>query len=64
MELLWPKVSVIVISGTWTPKVCNIMAFMAILMGLGLLFFILLGFRYKGPEIELTKSFVFFFLSP
>ena len=30
---------------TWTPKVCRIMAFMAILMGLGLLFCILLGFR-------------------
>ena len=30
---------------TWTPKVCKIMAFMAILMGLGLLFYILLGFR-------------------
>ena len=31
---------------TWTPKVCKIMAFMAIIMGLGLLFYILLGFRY------------------
>ena len=30
---------------TWTPKVCKIMAFMAIIMGLGLLFYILLGFR-------------------
>ena len=30
---------------TWAPKVCNIMAFMAIIMGLGLLFYILLGFR-------------------
>ena len=30
---------------SWTPKVCNIMAFMAIIMGLGLLFYILLGFR-------------------
>ena len=29
---------------TWTPKVCKIMAFMAILMGLGLVFYILLGF--------------------
>ena len=28
---------------TWTPKVCKIMAFMAIIMGLGLLFYILLG---------------------
>ena len=32
-------------NGTWTPKVCKIMAFMAIIMGLGLLFYILLGFR-------------------
>ena len=31
---------------TWTPKVCKIMAFMAIIRGLGLLFYILLGFRY------------------
>ena len=30
---------------TWTPKVCKIMAFMAVIMGLGLLFYILLGFR-------------------
>ena len=33
---------------TWTPKVCKIMAFMAIIMGLGLLFYILLGFRIQG----------------
>ena len=32
---------------TWTPKVCRIMAFMAIIRGLGLLFYILLGFRYR-----------------
>ena len=32
---------------TWAPKVCKIMAFMAIIMGLGLLFYILLGFRYS-----------------
>ena len=30
---------------TWTPKVCKIMAFMAVILGLGLLFYILLGFR-------------------
>ena len=30
---------------TWTPKVCKIMAFMAVMVGLGLLFHILLGFR-------------------
>ena len=30
---------------TWTPKVCKIMAFWAIIKGLGLLFYILLGSR-------------------
>ena len=30
---------------TWTPKVCKIMAFRAVIMGLGLLFYVLLGFR-------------------
>ena len=30
---------------TWTPKVCKIMAFMAMFKGLGLLLYILLGFR-------------------
>ena len=30
-------------SCTWTPKVCKIMAFMAIIMGLGLLFYIIFG---------------------
>ena len=29
----------------YTPKVCKIMAFMAMIMGLGLLFYILLGFK-------------------
>ena len=28
---------------TWTPKLCKIMAFMAVIMGLGLLFYILFG---------------------
>ena len=32
-------------TSTYTPKVCEIMAFRAIIMGLGLLFYILLGFR-------------------
>ena len=27
------------IQGTWTPKACKIMAFMAVIMGLGLLFY-------------------------
>ena len=31
---------------TWTPKVGKIIAFMAIIRGLGLLFYILLRFRY------------------
>ena len=30
---------------SWTPKVCKIMTFMATIMCLGLLFYILLGFR-------------------
>ena len=30
---------------TWAPTVCKIMAFRAVTMGLGLLFYILLGFR-------------------
>ena len=30
---------------TWTPKVCKIMAFMAIIRGFGLLFYLLLGSR-------------------
>ena len=31
---------------TWTPKVCKRMAFMAVIMGLRLLFYILSGLRY------------------
>ena len=34
-----------VVLGTWTPKVCKIMVFMVVIMGLGLLCYILLGFR-------------------
>ena len=37
-------------ASTWTPKACKIMAFMAIIMGLGLLFYILLGLRYPTPS--------------
>ena len=36
---------------TWTPKVGKIMAFMAIMMGLGLLFYIVLGFRYSLDSV-------------
>ena len=32
-------------TSTWAPKVCKTMAFMAIIVGLGLLFCILWGFR-------------------
>ena len=32
---------------SWTPKVCKIMALMAMIMGLGLLFYTLLGFRLR-----------------
>ena len=31
---------------TWTPKVCKIIALMAVILGLGPLFYILFGFRY------------------
>ena len=34
-----------VIGFTWNPKVCKMMSFMAIIRGLGLLFYILLGFK-------------------
>ena len=37
---------------TWIPKVCKIMAFMAVIMGLGLLFYILLGSRYRFPQFK------------
>ena len=33
------------VSHTWTPKVCKIMAFMAVIRGSELLFYILLWFR-------------------
>ena len=32
---------------SWTPKVCKIMALMAMIMALGLLFYTLLGFRLR-----------------
>ena len=40
-----PPVSLVLLNPTYTLKVCKIMAFMAITMGLGLLFYILLGSR-------------------
>ena len=46
LQTLGPNVGI-----TWTPKVCRIMAFWAIIMGLGLLFYILLGFRYLNTWI-------------
>ena len=33
---------------SWTPKVCKIMALMAVIMGVGPLFYILLGFIVCG----------------
>ena len=33
---------------TWTPKVCKIMVLMAIILGLGPFFYILLGFGKSG----------------
>ena len=42
---------------TWTAKVCKIMGFMAVIMGLVLLFYILLGLRYKQGSGELGISF-------
>ena len=44
-----------VLGCTWTPKVCKIMAFMAVIMGLGLLFYMLLGFR-QGLGIIREKA--------
>ena len=35
------------LGSTWTPKVCKRMAFMAVIMGLGLLFNLLFGFRLR-----------------
>ena len=43
--VLLPALRCLQLSGTRTPKVCKIIAFMAVIMGLGLLFYILLGFR-------------------
>ena len=41
-----PSMLIILILGpTWTPKVCNIMAFGAMFGGFGLFFYILLGSR-------------------
>ena len=48
---------------TWTPKVCKIMALMAVFMGLGLVFYILLGFRYYLPYHTITVS-IFFSIIP
>ena len=38
-------IAVVALRVTWTLKVCKIMAFMAVIMGLGLLCYILLGSR-------------------
>ena len=51
------------VGSSWTPKVCKIMAFMAIIMGLGPLFYILLGlgcgflvFRGVGDPVAVFRS--------
>ena len=44
-EYIYIYIYIYVLSPTWTPKVCKLMAFWAIIKGLGLLFYILLGFR-------------------
>ena len=44
------------VSISWTLKVCKIMAFMAILGSLGLLFHILLGFRIYNPYSALQAT--------
>ena len=45
------------IGPTWTPKVCKVIAFKAVILGLGQLFHILLGFR-KGMVGAVLASFV------
>ena len=37
------RVQDFVVVSTWTPKVCKVMAVLAVILGLGLLFYILLG---------------------
>ena len=41
---------------TWTPKVCRIKAFCAIVGGFGLLFYIVLGSRYTYPLSAKNKK--------
>ena len=50
------KIKVRVLSFTWTPRVCRIMAFWAVFGGFGLLFYIHLGSRYKGEVCGCTFS--------
>ena len=44
-SLLLPLCTPAATATTWTPRVCKIISFMAVIMDLGLLFYILLGFR-------------------
>ena len=46
-----PKPETLKTTSTWTPKVCKIMAFMAVISGLGPLFYILLGSRYHTVRL-------------
>ena len=46
------------LGNTWSPEVRKIMALMAGIMGLGLLFYILLGFRWGlGPMVRVCRGF-------
>ena len=49
---------------SWTPKVCKIMAFMATTMGLGLLLYILLGFREGLRSTQTPKVCKIIALNP
>ena len=44
--------------GTWTPKICKIISLLAVILGLGLLFYILLGLGTGlGLRVVLTIRF-------
>ena len=40
---------------TWTPKVCRIMAFMAVFNGFGLLFYLLVGILVEGLRLRVES---------
>ena len=55
-KTLYPKLSTHPSLLPKPPKVCKIMAFMAIILGLGLLFYILLGFRYSYLAVRCCQA--------